>query len=65
MMRQHPLYVLFAVLLIGMLGFSEWRGWSFTRPTEVRNVPRTVRDNPGSYRPAYLYRGSGRYMRGK
>ena len=65
MMQRHLAYVVFASLLIGTLGFAEWRGWSFSRPTEVKNVPRSVRDNPGSYRPAYLYHGSGRYLRGK
>ena len=65
MMRQHPLYLLFGVLLIATLGVAEWRGWSFVGATEVKNVPRSVRDNPGSYRPAYLYTGSGRYLRGK
>jgi len=64
-MRQHPIYLLFGVLLIATLGIAEWRGWSFTKSTEVKNVPRTVRDNPGSYRPHYTYIGSGRYMRGK
>jgi hypothetical protein len=64
-MRQHPVYFLFGVLLIATLGFAEWRGWSLRRPTEVKNVPRSVRDNPGSYRPAYIYSGSGRYLRGK
>ena len=65
MMRRHPVYLLYGILLLAMLGFAEWRGWSFNGTTEVRNVPRSVRDNPGSYRPAYLYTGSGRYLRGK
>jgi hypothetical protein len=64
-MRQHPVYFLFGLLLIATLGLAEWRGWSLSRPTEVKNVPRSVRDNPGSYRPAYIYSGSGRYLRGK
>ena len=64
-MRRHPVYVLFGILLIATLGFAEWRGLSLTRPTEVKNVPRSVRDNPGSYRPAYLFYGSGRTLRGK
>lgn len=64
-MRAHPFYLLFGILLVATLGAAEWRGWSLTRPREVKNVPRTVRDNPGSYRPAYIYTGSGRYMRGK
>ena len=64
-MQRQATYVLYGVLLIATLGFAEWRGWSLMRPTEVKNVPRSVRDNPGSYRPAYLYYGSGRYLRGK
>ena len=64
-MRRHPFYLLYGTLLLALLGFAEWRGWGLDPTTEVRNVPRTVRDNPGSYRPAYLYTGSGRYLRGK
>jgi hypothetical protein len=64
-MTRHPVYVLFGILLIATLGFAEWRGLSLMRPTEVKNVPRSVRDNPGSYRPAYLFYGSGRTLRGK
>ena len=61
---RHPIYLAFGLLLIGGVAAAEWRGWSFSRTTEVKNVPRTVRDNPGSYRPHYLYYGS-RYSRGK
>ena len=65
MIRKHPVYIVFGVLVLLALTTAEARGWSLTKPTEVLNVPRTVRDNPGSYRPAYLYTGSGRYLRGK
>jgi hypothetical protein len=61
---RHPVYLVFGLLLIGGLAAAEWRGWSMSQTTEVKNVPRTVRDNPGSYRPHYLYYGS-RYSRGK
>jgi hypothetical protein len=64
-MRNHPLYALYGALVLLALGAAELRGWSYSKTTEVLNVPRTVRDNPGSYRPAYLYSGSGRYLRGK
>jgi hypothetical protein len=57
--------LLYGVLLLASLGLAEWRGWGISSMNEVKNVPRSVRDNPGSYRPAYLYRGSGRYLRGK
>ena len=64
-MRKHPLYAAFGALVLLLLAVAELRGWSLDKTTEVLNVPRTVRDNPGSYRPAYLYTGSGRYLRGK
>lgn len=61
---RHPFYLLFGLLVVGALGAAELRGWSLLNRREVRNVPRSVRDNPGSYRPAYIYSGSG-YRRGK
>lgn len=66
-MRRHPVYVVVALLLIATLAWAERRGWTPTPPTEVRNVPRSVRDNPGSYRPAYhpFFFGGGGYLRGK
>jgi len=64
-MKSHPWYVAFGVLVLLLLAVAELRGWSLDRTSETLNVPHTVRDNPGSYRPAYLYSGSGRYLRGK
>ena len=64
-MRSHPFYTAFGALVLLLLAVAELRGWSLDKTTETLNVPRTVRDNPGSYRPAYLYTGSGRYLRGK
>ena len=65
MRSNHPLYVLFAILTLFIIAAADVRGWSLTQTTEVKNVPRTVRDNPGSYRPHYHYYGGGGYMRGK
>lgn len=64
-MRSRPFYAAFGALVLLLLAVAELRGWSLDKTTETLNVPRTVRDNPGSYRPAYLYTGSGRYLRGK
>ncbi len=47
------LYLAYGVLVLGLLGVAQYRGWSFTSVTERKNVPTTVRDNPGSYRSAY------------
>jgi hypothetical protein len=63
-MRNHPIYFALGVLLLLSVAAVEWTGWTPNRPTEVQDVPRTVRDNPGSYRPHYIYRGYG-YRRGK
>ena len=61
---KHPLYLVFGLAVIATAAAAEWRGWSFTRVSETRASPRSVRDNPGTYRPIYGI-GSGRYMRGK
>ena len=58
-MRKHPIYFALGVLLLLSVAAVEWTGWTPSRPSEVKDVPRTVRDNPGSYRPHYIYRGSG------
>ncbi|HEX2188881.1 MAG TPA: hypothetical protein VHG51_08290 [Longimicrobiaceae bacterium] len=56
-------YLLFGTAVLSLLGLAEYRGWSMLRTNEVRNVPTSVRDNPGAYRPHYY--GSGRYVGGK
>ena len=62
---KHPIYTVFGALLIGLILTAEGRGWTPMRPTEVKNVPRSIRDNPGAYRPHYRSFGTGTYMRGK
>lgn len=63
--RRHPFYLVYGTAVVLAAAAAELRGWTFTRPTEARvDAPRTIRDNPGAYRP--IYRGvGGRYMRGK
>ncbi len=63
-MLNHLRYLLFGLVVVATFGMAQYRGWSFLRTNEVRNVPRSVRDNPGAYRPTYSG-ASGRYMRGK
>jgi hypothetical protein len=52
---RHPFYLAYGLLLLGLVGLAEYRGWSLTSVNEIRNVPKTVRDNPGAYRSHYLY----------
>ena len=56
-------YLIFGLLTLGSAGFADYRGWSMVRPAELHNLPRSIRDNPGSYRA--LYRGSPHYFGGK
>jgi len=34
---------------------AEYRGWSFLNVNQVKNIPKSVRDNPGAYRAHYAY----------
>jgi hypothetical protein len=52
---RHPLYMVYSVLLLALLALTSYAGIPFlgARVNEVKNVPKTVRDNPGAYRSVY------------
>jgi hypothetical protein len=56
-------YLLYGMTVLSLLGWAEYRGWSPFGPARPGAVPRSVRDNPGAYRPHYS--GGGRYSGGK
>jgi hypothetical protein len=60
---SRAVYLLFGLLTLATAAVADYRGWSLLRPTELHNVPKSIRDNPGSYRS--LYRASPRYFGGK
>ncbi len=60
---RHPLYAIYGALVLTFVTFAQYQGWSLTRVNEVRNIPKTVRDNPGAYRSHYG--GYYRYFGGK
>lgn len=47
------LYIAYGVLVLALVGTADYRGWSLDSTTELKNVPKSVRDNPGSYRSVY------------
>jgi hypothetical protein len=47
------LYIVYGILVVALVGAAEFRGWSLDSTSEVKNVPKSVRDNPGSYRSVY------------
>ena len=63
---RHPLYTAFGVVLLLLAVTVEVRGWTPMRTNEVKNIPRSIRDNPGAYRPHYRpFFGGGHSMGGK
>ena len=47
------LYLLYGAIVMAALGVAQYNGWSLARMNEVKNVPRSIRDNPGAYRSIY------------
>lgn len=47
------LYLAYGVLVLGGTGFAQHSGWSLDRISQLKYVPKSVRDNPGSYRSVY------------
>jgi len=47
------MYLGYGLAVLGLLGAAQYRGWSFMSVDQVKNVPKSVRDNPGSYRSHY------------
>jgi hypothetical protein len=46
-------YIIYGIAVLAGLGVAQYQGLSLARINEVKNVPRSVRDNPGSYRSVY------------
>ncbi len=52
---RNPLYLAYGLVLLGLTGWAEYRGWSFASVNEVREIPKSIRDNPGAYRSHFMY----------
>jgi len=57
------LYLAYGLLVLGGTAFAQHSGWSLDRISQLNNVPKSVRDNPGSYRSVYGF--YHRYTGGK
>ena len=60
---NYPGYLIYGMLLLMGVTWAEYRGWSMSSVSQVKNVPKTVRDNPGAYRSHYGF--YPRYVGGK
>ena len=56
-------YFLFGLLSVSSAMMADTRGWFASRPAEIGNVPKSIRDNPAAYRA--IYSGSPRLFGGK
>ncbi len=45
--------IIYGTAVLLLMGIAEYRGWSWTSYDEVKGVPKSMRDNPGSYRSSY------------
>lgn len=46
-------YSIFGGAVTAFLAYALWTGWCWASVDEVKDVPKTVRQNPGSYRDHY------------
>lgn len=47
------LFLIYGLAVLSVVSLAEYRGWSLNSVDEMLNVPKSVRDNPGSYRSVY------------
>lgn len=62
-MLRFPGYLIYGLAMLTGLTWAEYRGWSLSGVDQVKNVPKTIRDNPGAYRAHYGF--YPRYVGGK
>jgi hypothetical protein len=49
------LYIGYGALILSLLATSEFRGWSLMPVNQLKDVPKSIRDNPGAYRSHYAF----------
>lgn len=61
---RNPIFTIYGILVLLTAGAASFTGWSpFTGGGQRIVSPKSVRDNPGAYRP--IYGGYRRYSGGK
>jgi hypothetical protein len=60
---RHPFYLVYSLLIFGLTTMAEYRGWTLTQAKQIRDVPHSIRNNPGAFRSHYG--GYSRYIGGK
>jgi len=47
------IYAVVGALILGVFVWIQFTGWGFGDVDEVKGVPKSIRENPGSYRSSY------------
>jgi hypothetical protein len=47
-------FLTFGLLVLSALTWASYKGWAFTNYETLRDVPKSVRANPSSYRSIYV-----------
>jgi len=47
------LFFMYGLLILALFCYADYRGLSLTSYDEVKNLPKSIRNNPGSYRSMY------------
>ena len=62
-MTKNPKFLGFGLLLLAGINGLNWYGVGGVKANELKDVPKTIRDNPGAWRSHYSY--YPRYMGSK
>jgi hypothetical protein len=46
-------YLLYGLAVLAGFVYADYRGLSFTAYDQMKNVPKSIRNNPGAYRGLY------------
>ena len=46
-------FQIFGAVILSLFTYSGYRGWSLANYNELKNIPKSIRDNPGAYRSMY------------
>ncbi|HAX44133.1 MAG: hypothetical protein KJZ79_14900 [Bryobacteraceae bacterium] len=54
-MLKNPIFSAYSLLLLGSAAFAQWTGFGLNPATPIKDVPKSVRENPGVYRSHYAF----------
>ncbi len=50
---MYRLFLGYGALILSLFSYADYRGWGLSSYNELKNVPKSIRDNPGAYRSVY------------